>query len=48
MVANSEEFELTEAANRKLPEFSGGMHRRLDLVTSLSFAHLSGRANNRI
>lgn len=30
-----EEFGLTEAANRKLSEFSGGMRRRLDLAASL-------------
>ncbi|WP_188585220.1 ATP-binding cassette domain-containing protein [Gordonia jinhuaensis] len=30
-----EEFSLTEAANRPLKEFSGGMRRRLDLASSL-------------
>ena len=30
-----EEFGLNEAADRKLSEFSGGMHRRLDLAASL-------------
>ena len=30
-----EEFGLTEAANRPLKTFSGGMHRRLDLAASL-------------
>lgn len=30
-----EEFELTEAANRSLSKFSGGMRRRLDLAASL-------------